>query len=39
MKDFLFDLVRNIPDSNQSRSLIREYLQVRILESLQRSGR
>jgi hypothetical protein len=38
MKDYLLNLVRTNSISDQSRSLIREYLQARILESLQRSG-
>lgn len=38
MKAFLIDLLRNSPDPIRSRNLAREYLQARILESLQRSG-
>lgn len=38
MKEFLLDLIRNNPDPVQNRNLIREYLQARILEGLQRSG-
>lgn len=37
MKDYLVDLVRRATPS-QARNLAREYLQARILESLQRSG-
>jgi hypothetical protein len=38
MKEFLSDLIRNHPDPLKKRHLIREYLQARMLESLQRSG-
>jgi predicted nucleotidyltransferase component of viral defense system len=38
MKDFLIDLTRNNPDPIRARNLVREYLQARILESLQQSG-
>ena len=37
MKDYLVDLVRRATPS-QARNIAREYLQARILESLQRSG-
>jgi hypothetical protein len=38
MKDYLADLVRNSQSPAQGQNLVREYLQARILESLQRSG-
>jgi predicted nucleotidyltransferase component of viral defense system len=38
MKDYLIDLLRGAPNPIQGRNLAREYLQARILESLQRSG-
>jgi predicted nucleotidyltransferase component of viral defense system len=38
MKTFLIDLLRDSPDPIHSRNLAREYLQVRILEALQRSS-
>ena len=38
MKDYLNNLLRNVSDPVRSRNLVREYLQTRILESLQHSG-
>ncbi len=38
MKDFLAELVRQSPDPAQGRNTAREYLQARILASLQRAG-
>jgi predicted nucleotidyltransferase component of viral defense system len=38
MKEFLINLIRSNPSPGQSRNLVREYLQERILESMQRSG-
>ncbi len=38
MKEFLKDLIRDNPDAPHGLNLVREYLQARILESLQRSG-
>ena len=38
MKEFLLDLIRNHANPLEKRNLVREYLQARILESLQRSG-
>jgi len=38
MKDFLSDLIRNHKNPLDKRNLVREYLQARILESLQHSG-
>src|SRR5664279_4665007 len=38
MKEYLRELIRNHPEPGQNRNLVREYLQARILESLQRSG-
>ena len=38
MKDYLIELVNDARDSLQGRNLSREYLQARILGSLQRSG-
>jgi len=38
MKELLVGLIRNNPDPAQRRNLVREYLQARILESLQRCG-
>ena len=38
MKEYLRELIRNHPDPVENRNLVREYLQARILESLQRSG-
>ena len=38
MKDFLHDIIRNQTNPITQRNLVREYLQARILESLQRSG-
>lgn len=38
MKDFLRDIIRDQPDQVTQRNLIREYLQARILESLQHAG-
>jgi hypothetical protein len=38
MKEYLASLVRASPDQAQSRRIVREYLQARILESLQRCG-
>ena len=38
MKDYLISLLHNVSDPMQSRNLVREYLQARILGSLQHSG-
>jgi hypothetical protein len=38
MKAYIEQLLRNVADSIAGRNLVREYLQARILESLQRSG-
>jgi len=38
MKAYIEQLLRNVPDPIASRNLLREYLQARILESLQRAG-
>ena len=38
MKEILKDLISDNPEPAQNRNLVREYLQARILESLQRSG-
>ncbi|MBN1795389.1 MAG: nucleotidyl transferase AbiEii/AbiGii toxin family protein [Sedimentisphaerales bacterium] len=38
MKDYIKEQIKNIKDTNLARCIIREYLQVRILESLQNSG-
>ena len=38
MKEFLIDLIRSNPDPLRGLNWVREYLQARILESLQRSG-
>jgi predicted nucleotidyltransferase component of viral defense system len=38
VKDFLADRLRTLSDPAQSRNLVREYLQARILAVLQRSG-
>ncbi len=38
MKEVLQGIVQGARDDGQSRNLVREYLQARILESLQRSG-
>jgi hypothetical protein len=38
MKDYLAELVRQEPIATQGRTLAREYLQARILASLQRAG-
>ncbi len=38
MKDYLQELIRNRANALDKRNLIREYLQARILERLQRSG-
>lgn len=38
MKDFLRELIQKATDPVAKRNLVREYLQARILESLQRSG-
>jgi predicted nucleotidyltransferase component of viral defense system len=38
MKEYLFELVRSTQNPLQARHLAREYLQARILESLQHSG-
>jgi predicted nucleotidyltransferase component of viral defense system len=38
MKEFLIDLIRGDPEPRQKLNTVREYLQARILESLQRSG-
>ena len=38
MKEYLLEIIRDSPDPIRSRNLAREYLQARILESLQRAG-
>jgi hypothetical protein len=38
MKEYLADLVKKTPTTLEGRNLVREYLQARILESLQKSG-
>ena len=38
MKEYLAEIVRGAGDSLQARHVVREYLQARILESLQRAG-
>ncbi len=38
MRDFLHELISNQTNPINKRNLVREYLQARILESLQRSG-
>lgn len=38
MKEYLRDLIRNDSDPSAKRNLVREYLQARILEGLQRAG-
>lgn len=38
MKEYLAEIVRGAGDSRQARHLVREYLQARILGSLQRAG-
>jgi hypothetical protein len=38
MKEYLAELVRAAGDSRQARHLVREYLQARLLNSLQRAG-
>jgi hypothetical protein len=38
MKAYIEQLLRDVPDPIHARNLVREYLQARILESLQRSG-
>jgi hypothetical protein len=38
MKDYLAELVRGSPSPLQARNTVREYLQARILEALQRAG-
>lgn len=38
MKDYLTELVREMPSGWQARNRVREYLQTRILEVLQREG-
>ena len=38
MKDFLRELIQNNPDHDRDTNLVREYLQARVLESLQRAG-
>lgn len=38
MKEFLLEIIRSNPDPIRKRNLVREYLQARILEALQRSG-
>ncbi|MBL7202422.1 MAG: nucleotidyl transferase AbiEii/AbiGii toxin family protein [Anaerolineae bacterium] len=38
MKEYLAELVRNSPSPTQARNLVREYIQARILECLQRAG-
>jgi predicted nucleotidyltransferase component of viral defense system len=38
MKEYLAELIQANPDPTQSRNLIQEYLQARVLESLQGSG-
>lgn len=38
MKEYLIELVRAAPSPTHARNLVREYIQARILESLQRAG-
>lgn len=38
MKEYLREIIRSSPNPIHSRNLVREYLQARILEALQRSG-
>jgi predicted nucleotidyltransferase component of viral defense system len=38
MKEFLLEIIQSNPDPIRKRNLVREYLQARILEALQRSG-
>jgi predicted nucleotidyltransferase component of viral defense system len=38
MKDYLKQQIENIPDSNLARCIVREYLQARVLETLQENG-
>lgn len=38
MKEYLADLTRAAPTSLQARNIVREYLQARILEAMQRAG-
>lgn len=38
MKELLFNIIQDSPNPIQSRNLVREYLQARILEGFQRSG-
>ncbi len=38
MKDYLVELIRPIPSPWQARNVVREYLQARILQVLQREG-
>ena len=38
MKGYLADLVRTNPAPAQARNVVREYLQARILDTLQRAG-
>ena len=38
MKEYLANLVKQTPTTLEGRNLVREYLQARILESLQKSG-
>ena len=38
MKEYLADLVRQMPTPTQGRNLAREYLQARLLATLQRAG-
>jgi predicted nucleotidyltransferase component of viral defense system len=38
MKEYLRSQIQGLPDPNQARNFVREYLQAKILSSLQRSG-
>jgi hypothetical protein len=38
VKDYLKQLVEKIPDNNLARCIVREYLQARVLETLQENG-
>jgi predicted nucleotidyltransferase component of viral defense system len=38
VKEYLQDMIRNLPGPLEKRNRVREYLQARILESMQRSG-
>jgi len=38
VKDYLKQLIEKIPNNNLARCIVREYLQTRVLESLQENG-